>query len=233
MILSTEGLTSAGKTYFALKGTPRPVLLLDFDFGAEGLPPEVLDGVEIRQFDTMQGAFLGESDARAQQLVKEEMTRFKAEFRAAITGADFRTIVVDTNSTAWQGQRIARKDDTYAVAEEEFLGLIRAAYKSDKNLTLIHHLSTVWARSAEGKPYKKHGTYERIGMDNVDNRVQLAVKQAYTPAVKMDGATITEARFETTVLKCRDNKALEGETLEGVDWQTLCSLAVPDIDWSK
>jgi hypothetical protein len=71
-------------------------------------------------------------------------------------------------------------------------------------------------------------------MDNVDNRVQLAVRQAYVPALKgPDGVVITEGKFETTVLKCRDNKALEGETLEGVDWQTLCTMAVPGVDWSK
>jgi hypothetical protein len=234
MILSTEGLTSAGKTFFALAGAPRPVLLLDFDWGAEGLPAEVLEGVDIAQFDTMEGAFLGESDARVQQLVKAEMARFLADYRKAITGGHYRTVVVDTCSTAWQGQRIARKDDTYAVAEEEFLGLIRAAYKSNVNLTLVHHLTTVWARSADGKPYKKSGVYERIGMDNVDNRVQLAVRQAYVPALKgPDGGIVTAARFETTVLKCRDSKQLEGETLEGIDWQTLCSLAVPGVDWGK
>ena len=61
MILSTEGLTSAGKTYFALKGVPRPVLLLDFDYGAEGLPADVLDGVDIRQYDLLAGTFKGES----------------------------------------------------------------------------------------------------------------------------------------------------------------------------
>lgn len=228
MIWSDEGLTSSGKTYRALAGVPRPVLLLDFDFGAEGLPAEVLDGVEIRQYDTMQGAFLGESEARAQQLVKEEMTKFKADFRAAITGGHFRTIVIDTMSTAWMGQRIARKDDTYAVAEEEFLGLIRAAYKSTVNLTLIHHMATVWARSPDGKPYKKQGVYERIGMDNVDNRVQLATRSRWAEPI----ANVSAGRFETTILKCRDNKALEGETIEGADWQTLCTLAAPSVDWS-
>lgn len=229
MIMSDEGLTSSGKTHRALAGVPRPVLLLDFDFGAEGLPAEVLDGVEIRQYDTMRGAFLGESDARAQQLVKEEMTKFKADFREAITGGKYRTIVVDTMSTAWMGQRIARKDDTYAVAEEEFLGLIRAAYKSAVNLTLLHHMNTVWARSAEGKPYKKHGVYERIGMDNVDNRVQLATRSRWIEPIP----NVQAGKFETTILKCRDNKLLEGETIEGADWQVLCSLAVPSVDWRK
>jgi len=230
MILSTQGLTSVGKSFLALKGVPRPVLLLDFDWGAEGLPADVLEGVDIASYDTMEGAFLGESEARVQQLVKAEMARFLADYRRAITEGKYRSVVVDTFSTAWQGQRIARKDDTYAMAEEEFLGLIRAAYKSSVNLTLIHHLTTQWARSAEGKPYKKAGVYERIGMDNVDNRVQMAIEQRW---VTPNAALGVVGRFEATVLKCRDNKPLEGETIEGADWQTLCTLAVPGVDWSK
>ena len=230
MILSTEGLTSVGKTYFALKDVPRPVLLLDFDWGAEGLPADVLEGVDIAQFDTMEGAFLGESEARVQQLVKAEMARFFVDYRKAITGGHYRTVVVDTCSTAWQGQRIARKDDTYAMAEEEFLGLIRAAYKSTVNLTLIHHMQHPWTRNSDGKPYKNTKAHERIGMDNVDNRVQLAVRQAW---VAPNAALGVVGHFEATILKCRDSKQLEGETIDNLDWQTLCSLAVPGVDWSR
>jgi hypothetical protein len=232
MILSSEGLTSAGKTYFALKGTPRPVLLLDFDYGAEGLPVEVLDGVDIRQYDLLAGTFKGESDAARDQIIKSETERFLADFRAAIDEGKYRTIVTDTASVLWSGLRL-RYDRNYAAAEEVMHSLIRAAYKSPINLTLIHHLTTIWKRNSEGKSYKAHGIYERMGMENVDNKVQLAVRQSYVPPVKADGMTVTEGRFETTVLKCRDNKMLEGETLVDVDWQTLCSMAVPDIDWSR
>lgn len=229
MILSTEGLTSAGKTYFALKGTPRPALLLDFDYGAEGLPTEVLEGVDIRQYDLLAGAFKGESDAARDQLIKTETERFLADFRDAIESGKYRTIVTDTASVLWTGLRL-RYDKNYASAEEVMHSLIRAAYKSPVNLTLIHHLTTIWKRNSEGKSYKAHGVYERVGMDNVDNKVQLAIQQKYVPADKVMG---TEGRFEATILKCRDNKLLEGETVADADWQTLCTLAAPSVDWSK
>ena len=232
MILSTQGLTSSGKTFFALKGTPRPALLLDFDYGAEGLPPDVLDGVEVRQYDLLAGTFKGESDAARDQIIKSETERFLADFRAAIDGGHFRTIVTDTASVLWSGLRL-RYDKNYAAAEEVMHSLIRAAYKSPVNLTLIHHLATIWKRNSEGKSYKAHGIYERIGMEGVDNKVQLAIEQKYVEAVKADGTVITPGRFEIRVLKCRDNKALEGEVLEGMDWTTLCSIAAPSVDWSK
>lgn len=226
MILSVEGLTSAGKTYLALKGVPRPVMLLDTDYGAEGLPEEVLDGVDLKQYDLLEGAFQGESEAARAQIIKREVERLLADYAAAMHEGKYRTVVIDTASVLWSGLRL--RHETYAEAEEVQYSMVRAAYKSRTNLTLIHHLTTVWARSPEGKPYKKHGVYERIGCDNIDNKVQLAVRQAWVPP-----SPLGPGRFEAAVLKCRDNKALEGETVEGADWQTLCSLAAPGVDWSK
>lgn len=229
MILSTQGLTSAGKTYFSLKGTPRPALLLDFDYGAEGLPVEVLEGVDIRQYDLLAGAFKGESDQARDQIIKSETERFLADFREAIEGGRYRTIVTDTASVLWSGLRL-RYDKNYAAAEEVMHSLIRAAYKSPVNLTLIHHMATIWKRNSEGKSYKAHGIYERVGMDNVDNKVQLAIEQRFVAADPVIG---TKAVWQTQVLKCRDNKGLEGAVLENMDWQTLCSMAAPSVDWSK
>lgn len=233
MILSTQGLTSAGKTYFALKDTPRPALLLDFDYGAEGLPEDVLEGVDIAQYDLLAGTFKGESDARREQIIREETERFLADYRAAIDQAKYRLIVVDTASVLWSGLRL-RYDKNYAAAEEVMHSLIRAAYKSTTNLTLIHHMTTVWARNAEGKSYKKHGSYERTGMEGVDNKVQLAIEQRWVePIMGPDGGVVAPGRFEARVLKCRDNKPLEGAVIEAPDWQTLCTMAAPSVDWSK
>lgn len=228
MILSTQGLTSAGKTYFALNGTPRPALLLDFDYGAEGLPVEVLQGVDVRQYDLLAGTFKGESDAARDQIIKQETERFLADFRSAIEGGHYRTIVTDTASVLWSGLRL-RYDKNYAAAEEVMHSLIRAAYKSPVNLTLIHHLSTIWKRNSEGKSYKAHGIYERVGMENVDNKVQLAIEQRWVPANEAMGVV---GHFEATILKCRDNKMLEGEVVEAPDWVTLCSIVAPSVDWS-
>jgi hypothetical protein len=222
-------LTSAGKTYLALKGVPRPVLLLDFDFGGEGLPTDVLDGVDARQYDLLAGAFKGESDAARDQIVKAETERFLADFREAIDGGHYRTIVTDTASVLWSGLRL-RYDKNYASAEEVMHSLIRAAYKSPVNLTLIHHMTTVWKRNNEGKSYKAHGVYERTGMDNVENKVQLAIEQRWVAPNEALGIV---GHFEATILKCRDRKELEGEVVENPDWATLCTLAVPQIDWSK
>lgn len=228
MLLSSRGLTSAGKTFFALNGTPRPALLLDFDYGAEGLPAEVLEGVDIAQYDLLAGAFKGESEQARKQIIVAETERFLADYRKAIDSGQYRLVVVDTASVLWSGLRL--RHETYADAEEVFLSLIRAAYKSHTtNLVLIHHMQTVWARSAEGKPYKKNGVFELVGGEFVESKVQLAVEHKFVAA---DRVMDTPSRWETHILKCRDNKPLEGEVLVDVDWQTLCTMAAPSVDWS-
>lgn len=228
MILSTQGLTSAGKTFLMLKDTPRPALLLDFDYGAEGLPSEVLEGVDVKQYDLLAGAFKGESDAARDQIIRHETERFLADYREAIDGGHYRLIGIDTGSVLWNGLRL-RYDKNYASAEEVMLALIRAAYKSTVNLTIIHHMQTVWKKNQEGKSYKAHGIYERVGMDGIDNKVQLAIEQRWVPTNEALGVV---GHFEATILKCRDNKALEGEVVEAPDWVTLCTLAAPSVDWS-
>lgn len=228
MIMSSQGLTSSGKTYFALKGTPRPALLLDFDYGCEGLGDEILKGVDVRQYDLLAGTFKGESDAARDQIIKHETERFLADFRSAIDEVKYRTIVVDTASVLWSGLRL-RYDKNYAAAEEVMHSLIRAAYKSPVNLTLIHHMTTIWKRNSEGKSYKAHGIYERTGMEGVDNKVQLAIEQQWVPTNETLGIT---GHFEAKILKCRDRKEYEGQTVEAPDWVTLCSLVVPEIDWA-
>lgn len=244
MILLSRGLTASGKTRFALNGTPRPALLLDSDYGAEGLAEDVLAGVDQRQYDLLAGAFRGESDQARAQIIRNEVERFLADFRAAVDGKivaskesgyeglPYRHIVVDTASVIWTGLRLrhrTEKSSGFDEAKEVFFSLIRAAYKSDSiNLTLIHHMTTAWAKSSSGQAYKKEGVYEMIGLEEAINKVQLAVEHRWVAPIP----NVKAGRFETVIVKCRENKPLEGEIMEAPDWVTLCSVVAPSVDWS-
>ena len=234
MIVSTEGLEGSGKTDFALRGTPRPLTMLDFDFGIEGIgggDPALTDGVTRYAFDVM-GASFGSSEAEATRQIAAEVRKFMAEFRRAIE-TKVRTLVVDTFTAAWAGQRVARKEDRYVEMEEEFKALIRLALASPyTNLILIHHLKKDWARSKDGKSYPS-GTYSRDGMDGILTMVQLGIRQRYVQPIKNGAAVIEPGRFETEILKARDNVGLVGSVMPSMDFVTLCSVACPSIDWSK
>jgi len=227
MIMSSEGLEGSGKTDFALRGTPRPLTLLDFDYGAEGIgggDPKLIEGVTRKTYNLM-GAF-GDDDPAIQRHIAEVMKRFVADWREAVD-TKVRTLVVDTFTAAWSGQRVARNDDRYVEYEEEFKSLVRMAYASPHtNLVLVHHLKPDWKRDTAGKSYKA-GTYSRDAMDGVMTMVQLGIRHRYVPP-----SPASPGKFEIDVLKCRDNVSLVGQTYSDVDFQTLCSIACPSIDWS-
>lgn len=220
MIMSTEGMEGSGKTHFALTA-PKPTLYLDFDYGIEGVSAG--DGVDRRTYNLLPGLM---SEAELTRHVKREMERFIKDFHAGLGAV--RTIVVDTFTAAWKGQRLARAEDKYIEQEEEFKSMIRAAYACPStNVIFIHHLQQDWARNQAGKPYKSQN-WSRDGMDGIANAVQMAIKQRYVAPV---GGV--PGRFEIDVLKCRDNIGMVGQTLVGMDWETICLMAAPTVDWSK
>lgn len=226
MIISTEGDEGSGKTDFALRNTPRPVLFLDFDFGFEGLAPELLRGVERKTYNLL-GPTLGLDESAMQKHGAGEMKRFLYDFAEGIR-KQYRTVVVDTFTAAWAGQRLSRKDDRYIEIEEEFRTLVRMAYVSPhSNLILIHHLKKDWKRTADGKSYPS-GTMSRDGMDGITKMVQLGIRQRFV--MPQNGVP---GQFEFDIVKCRDNQALVGSTFPSMDFPTLCGLVQPNVDWSK
>lgn len=233
MIVSTEGLEGSGKTFFALNGTPRPLTLLDFDFGVEGLPESVQQGVTRKTYDVLEGSFWGLSAAESNKKIADEMARFLADFRTAIKD-QVRTLVVDTFTTAWKSQRIYREEAKYAVMEEEFKALVRAAYVSPHtNLILIHHMKVVWGQSKDGRRYPVPGAWDRDGMDGIGAMVQLAIKQRYVAPVKV-GNLDTPGRFEQDILKCRDQQSFMGMTLNpAMNFVELCSMVCPSVKWDR
>lgn len=229
MILSTEGLEGSGKTRLALSG-PRPLAYLDFDYGVEGVAgADAVD--EHKTYDLLAAEW--QPEAQAKRYAQEVMRRFIADFREALA-KKMRTLVADTFTAAWAGQRLARgDDDKYVEYEEEFRSLIRAAYASPHtNVILIHHMARDWKRNREGKAYKGE-TYSRDGMDGIANMVQMAIRQRYIAPVKAGETLVSQGGFEIDFLKCRDNIGLVGTTIPAVDFPTLCAMACPTVDWSR
>lgn len=233
MIMSCEGLEGSGKTRLALSA-PRPIWWQDFDFGLEGVEgSERVD--EHRKYDLLSAQWM--PDAEAKRYAKDVMRRFVAEFREGLA-KKMRTLVVDTYSAAWAGQRLARggeDGDSYVEYEAEFKGLVAAAYaQTVSNVIFIHHLSRDWKRSKDGKAYKGE-TWSRDGMDGIANMVQLAIRQRYVqPLVGgVPPVVVTPGRFEIDVLKSRDNIGLVGTTMPGMNFEMLATIVAPTIDWSK
>lgn len=231
LIISTEGMEGSGKTHFALTA-PRPIWWQDFDLGLEGVDGS--DRVdEHRTYDLLAAQWM--PDAEAKRYAKEVMRRFIAEFREALA-KKMRTLVVDTHSAAWAGQRFARggeDGDKYDEYATDFYSLIAAAYISPHtNVILIHHLTREWKRTKDGKPYKGEA-WVRDGIDGIANKVQLAIRQRFVQPMVQGGMRVADGRFEVDILKCRDNIGLVGTTLPAMDFATLGAVVCPTVDWSQ
>lgn len=232
MIVSTEGMEASGKSRLALSA-PRPVLYQDFDMGLEGVQGAP-DGPEpdfiYKTYHLSGVGAVGMDEARVRSQARSVIRDFIADYIAGL--GKVRTIVVDTMTAAWAGQRIARSEDKYVEMEEEFRSLIRSAYEQQQtNVILIHHLRQDWGRDGT-KSYKK-ATWSRDGMDSIANMVQLAIRQRYVPPTMAGKTVVVPGGFEIDVLKARDNIGLVGQTLPGLAFAELCGIVCPTIDWSK
>lgn len=224
IVISLEGMEGSGKTHFALSA-PGPIRYLDFDYGLEGVMGG--DAVDRTSYNLL--VDLG-SEAEQRRNAQETMKRFIADWRAAI--GKYRTVVADTFTAAWAGQRLARSEDRYVEMEEEFKTLIRQAYDcTTTNVILIHHMRPEFKRDSGGKSYKS-GAWSRDGMDGILNMVQLGIRMRYIPPTRI-GQLETPGKFEQEIIKCRDNIGLMGQIFSGLDFPTLCTMAAPDVDWSK
>lgn len=230
LIISTEGLEGSGKTRFALSA-PRPLTFLDLDYGSEGVEHAGVD--DHKTYDMLSAEWQPEGQAR--RYAQDVMKRFVSDFREALA-KKVRSLVVDTFTAAWAGQRLARGGeggDSYTEYEAEFKSLVAAAYASQHtNVILIHHLTRDWKRNKDGKAYKGE-SYSRDGMDGIANMVQLAIRQRYVAPLVSQGAVAVPGRFEIDVLKSRDNIGLVGTTMPGMDFTMLGAMVAPAIDWSK
>ena len=236
MIASIEGAEGSGKTDFSLRTTPRPLTFLDFDYGTEGVGgfdnDDLMKGVDLKQYDPFGPAYLQEDKDTAAKRAKPEIDRFLEEFRDAVRNK-VRTLVVDTCTVAWAAQRLANPEKRYVEIEAEFHGLIRSCFISPHtNLLLLHHLKKDWMRTGEGKSFPS-GSYSIDGMENVKTMVQLATRMTFYPPVIVNGNVLKKPKFETEILKARDNNDMVGEIVDSPDFETLCCMVAPSVDWSK
>lgn len=230
--MCSEGLESSGKTGFALTA-PGATLYQDFDLGLEGVAGSErvlrgLDGSAHKVYNLSGLGAVGQTPDQVKAAGRRIITQFVKDFMDGL--GKYRTIVSDTFTAAWAGQRLS--DERYVLLEEEFRSMLRAAYLCETtNVILIHHLRQDWAKTADGKSYKGK-TWSRDGMDGVANAVQLAIRHRYTAPIRQ-GELLTPGKFEIDILKCRDNIGLVGQTFPGMDFATLMGMIAPTVDWSK
>ena len=203
LVASVHGHEKQGKTEFALSA-PGPICYLNFDCGLEGV---------VEKFEAEKDIFRVDFDMECppktdkKKYYNEQWNKFLTAFRAALAHEETRTIVVDTETEAWETIRLAyfgKKEQVmphhYAPVNEEYLSLLKGVYKTSKNLIFLRKMRAQYVDD------KWNGKYEPAGF----NKLQY-VAQAF-------GEIIFDKKDKTFSLDLQDsriNKMMVGFPFKG------------------
>ena len=208
LIISVSGLEKCGKTHFSLTAPPR-IALFSTDMGEEGV---------IDKFDKpISIMYLGKFDREDPDVMdqaSEEFRKFRTAYLQLLRGQEVRTIVWDTATEIWELLRIARFGRAtqimpyqYGPINAEYRGLIREAFKYDKDVILLHKMRPVYIDD------KRTGRYERSGFADTGFLVQLNARIRYDSDEKV---------FVLRIEDYRHNPFLAGEEFSG----PLCDFTI-------
>lgn len=211
IVIAIDGLDKSGKDHFALSA-PKPLLLLDFDMGSEGVKgadhPLIVKSKPFA-FRPTEIIFEEEDESiRAKALIDAAWPhhlRFRRTYLDALRkplvrtpdGRQLmaRTIVVDTGSEAWEMMRYAEFGKVtkvlphmYTTVNGQMRDLVRAALESNVNVIWLHQLKADWNENADGKA-RKTGILNRSGFERMAGLVQANFLMYRVPRVD-DGKAV-------------------------------------------
>lgn len=208
-----------GKTHFALTA-PGPIAFFNLDIGTEGVVGKFIEEKDVYECKYDPGAENPEA----------EWERFESDFDSVLRVEEIRTMVLDTATEVWELLRInkfGRLDQVmphmYGPVNAVYRRLIRDAYKSGKNIVLIHKMKPEYIGN------ERTGGYVLAGFADTPFLTQVNVRLFRDD---VDGGS----EFSALVNDCRQNPGLNGEVLEGpmCSFPALAQAILPDSkeeDW--
>ena len=242
MVVSTYGMDKVGKTRLPLTA-PGPIAILNFDRGLEGVIERFAKQKAIAVSPTSNGKphyyrvpVKGEADA--QEVARQTWHQFAGDFTFACESPDFRTLLVDSASQAWQVLSLGwpvwspNKGDMARKAGENnarYSDLIYQIYNTDKNLILTHKMKDEYIDD------KRTGGFEMMGYKDTRGLVQVNVKQYWLEKEEAEKREVAPG-FHLYVSNCRADHELIGLDLanEEITFATLGMMVFPESqlsDW--
>lgn len=203
LIISVWGNDKQGKSHFGLTAPP-PIVYINIDNGLEGVVEKFLKEKDINLCDVN----FTEDKASAEAA----WGKFKTAYDGALNHPSVKSVVIDTGTRLWElmrlkhfGQLSGVMPTRYERPNAEFnSSVIDAAYKSSKNIVLLHK---------SGKEYINNtytGNQEIKCYSDTGGAVQLNIQ------VKRDGKN---GPFGLIVENSRHNKDVAGMELQ----EPMCS----------
>lgn len=234
LVITSEASTGCGKSDFALRTMPRPLLLIDLDRNLEGLLGryEEDDELLIKHIDIP--ATFDKNGKEDQKRDRAILTTIQDLYMDAIKTGYFRSIAIDTGNDLWElcrrgilggGMEFADvKRTDFAPANAYMKAFFDAAKSSLINLYMpTHNKDEYKGANATGK--KVAGGWK--------STVQCS--QCHVRLYKDDKGVVPD-KFHMEVLKCSANSDMEGQELEGseITFKNLGLMVYPDSsseDW--
>ena len=216
MTVVVKGRWKTGKTNFSLTAPP-PIAHINLDVGLEGVIEKFRRIKEIYTDDYIYRTETGQS---TQAIALPVWTKLREDYTFFLNSKETRTIVMDTESEAFDLIRFARLGTLalpreasykYGPVNAEFRQLLLSAMASDKNLILIKKMKDEYIKN------ERTGNDEPAGYKEISYLVQVNL------LAWRDGL---DGPFHLTIEDCRQNPDVGGMDLEGemCDWEFLKGL---------
>lgn len=265
VICAVDGREKSGKTHLCLDA-PDPVALLSFDFGDEDVVQKFQDkGRQVvvadlkwevpKEFRGGMGTITdaAKGDALSKWICDKVWGPFLYTVNKIIASGQFRTVVVDKATEAWQvcrlgvyGRLASNRQDLQTEANARWREFVRlfAASELPINLMLIHDQREEWVskkveeKGGDGSTEKwfKSGAWVRDGNDKVPFLIQVGLETRFIPPVKHPTrqAIVHEHKFEAEVKINRGHPEVVGTVFDNAEWldvMTTCRPEIPLEDW--
>lgn len=242
LILSSEGDTGTGKSDFALRTAPRPLLHINLDHNIEPIEERYTEG-DILIYDVKMPVDIDK---------ERDLEQFKSLRKLILTSIEkklFRTISIDTGDALYElcrrgflgalGFGEAKQSD-FDVVNANMRKFYRSAKDARINLYVAHKRKDEYKDSINPQTGKK--TAFRTGQKRMDGwkdtqyEAQCHVifeKDPKWSADEDEGDPDPYGKFTMTVLKCTANTDLEGTVFRGreISYQNLGTQVFQASGW--
>jgi hypothetical protein len=236
LMIGTQGKERTGKTDFALRTAPEPLVYIGLDPGHEGVIEKYERTRKIYKYiHNIPPVALQEHYLSHWLKVRDMITK-------AINHQDVRSVILDTGTDIWELLRLAEFGQLNAVGDikklypqinQAYKSLIRMAYDKEINLIVIHKMKKLYqtrtimtGKGPQQQEYWDGEAMERAGFGDAGYLVQLQVEHIFDPTRKGP----LENKFGLLVHDCRQNMDIAGLELWGPEcnFRTLATCVFPD-----
>lgn len=239
IILALSGREKSGKTHFALTA-PTPSAYLNFDIGDEGVIDKFTrQGKDIFHRRFKKPVTFNKAGDMESKDAQSEWIDFSTTWYKLLDVRGLRTIILDTETEAWELCRLARlgklvqvRPHHYGPVNAEYNAMLKAAYELDKNIIFIDKVKR------EYKNESWTGKYERAGFTDLGFIVQVLarVERLSDSHPDLEDMEDPEERmlesFRIRVEECRQNPVLRDAVFPGFmcSFPFLAASVLPDTD---